>query len=104
MAPYRRSPAHHPISAMALMVRQTLEIAASLRRCGCRILCARILPQAVVRIDRAPADLHDRGLDHMGPSRAHPGERAVLLGGVLVAWGAEGREHGAGSRKQEAGT
>lgn len=74
-------------SALAVMGRATLDVIAELERNGCRVLDARVLPSAAVRVDRAP-----RGLDTWGHVQLPPGcrqapvEHIAHVRGVRVTW------------------
>lgn len=74
-------------SPLAIMTRATLEVVAELERHGYRVLGARVLPCAAVRVDRAP-----EGLDTWGHLQPPPGavrcpvEHVAYVRGVRVSW------------------
>lgn len=74
-------------SAVAIMARATLDVISELERNGCRVLDARVLPQAAIRVDRAPDGLDTWG--HLQPPRGanlFPTEHVTHLRGVRVTW------------------
>lgn len=96
MGSYLRIDRQRYRSPLAILGRSTLGVISELERSGCRVLDARVIPQAAVRVDRAPD-----GLDTWGHIQPPPGtvrfptEHVAHVRGVRITWFAiTGGTHG----------
>lgn len=64
--------------------RQALDVLAELRRGGCRVLSASLLPSPAVRVDRAPQGVAPIAVDH-APARTCL-QQVGALGGIRITW------------------
>lgn len=81
------SAAIHRFTAISTMVCATLSVVCELRRRGCRVLGASALPQAAVRVDRAPRGIDAHGYFEPPPGTiALPAEHVAIVRGVRVTW------------------
>lgn len=74
-------------SAVATMTRAVIDVLGELERCGCRVLAARVVPQAAVRVDRAPDGIDTWGYRAPPPGAVPvPAEHVAHVRGVRVTW------------------
>lgn len=79
--------AHQCEVSMNRTARQTLDLLAELRRGGCRVLSARLLPSAAVRVDRAPAGLASAVTISTPLSGCRcQAQHVVQVGGIRITW------------------